>query len=411
MVRYLLLVLCVYAGGLNAQDWDFGMAEKLSGNVNTDCDEVLPLLSPDGQWLYFTRALCEANRGGRFTGTDIWMTRFDPTIADFGKSNNLEALNDRGNSAAVGLSDKGDMLYLLKTTSTKRPDGIYAVNKQNDSWARPKLMPVDGLEPDEYLGAFVSPDQTVMIISMNGPDSRGREDLYISLKNEKGEWTKPKNMGSTINSSGFEMSPFLSTNKRRLYFASSGHPGQGNGDIFYSDRLYDSWEIWSAPKNLGEKVNSKFFDAYFAIYGDSVAYFSSNRFKQMDLFKISVMERKTLMDEDRRNYMTDEEIQKISGTVLQPLLYFDVGVSDLNDYQKQNLIRIKNTLVAKKEVKFNIIAMKPADSPLATYQTRLLNILDYLKEAGIEGNRIIFSTEASGGPVQNKEMVRIRFYK
>ena len=207
------------------------------------------------------------------------------------------------------------------------------------------------------------------------------------------------------------MSPFLSTNKRRLYFASSGHPGLGNGDIFYSDRLYDSWEIWSAPKNLGDQVNSKSFDAYFAIYGDSVGYFSSNRAKQMDIYKVPVREKKSIYDEDRRNYLTDEEIQKITGTVLQPLLYFDVGESELNDYQKQNLIKIKNSLQAQKDVKFNIIALKPGDGNLATYQTRLLNILDYLKEAGIEGNRIIFGVEQSGGVSQNKEMVRIRFYR
>ena len=137
----------------------------------------------------------------------------------------------------------------------------------------------------QYLGAYVTPDQMVMIVSMNGPDSRGREDLYISLKNERGEWTKPVNMGSTINSDGFEMSPFLSTTNDDYISRAMVTLGLGNGDIFYSDRLYDSWEIWSAPKNLGEKVNSKFFDAYFSIYGDSLAYFSSNRFKQMDIFK------------------------------------------------------------------------------------------------------------------------------
>lgn len=411
MVRYLFIFFASYPAALMSQDWDFSVAEKISVNVNTECDEVLPLMSPDGKWLYFTRALCNENKGGRFTGTDIWISRFDPTINEWGRANNDATLNDRGNSAAIGTSTAGDILYMLKTTSTRRPDGIYAASKVNDSWGKPRLLPVAGLEPDEYLGAFVSPDQTVMIISMNGPDSRGREDLYISLKNEKGEWTKPKNMGSTINSTGFELSPFLSSNKRRLYFASSGHPGLGNGDIFYSDRLYDSWEIWSAPKNLGENVNSKSFDAYFSIYGDTVAYFSSNRFKQMDIFKTSVSEKKSLLDEDRRNYLTDEEIQKITGTVLQPLLYFDVGSSELNDYQKQNLIKIKNSLSAQKDIRFNIIAMKPPEGKLEIYQSRLLNILDYLKEAGIPGDRIMLSTEQSAGAIQNKEMVRIRFYK
>jgi len=217
-------------------------------------------------------------------------------------------------------------------------------------------------------------------------------------------------MGSTINSPGFEMSPFLSTDKKRLFFTSSGHPGLGNGDIFYSDRLYDSWEIWSAPKNLGEKVNSKYLDAYFSMYGDTIAYFSTNRLAQMDIFKVRTMERKNVVEGDRRDYMTDEEIQEITGIVLQSLLYFDVGVSELNDYQKQNLIRINNSLVDQKEIKFNIIALKPAERPLESYQARLLNILDFLKEGGIEGNRIIFSTEQSGGS-QNKEMVRIRFFK
>jgi WD40-like Beta Propeller Repeat len=281
----------------------------------------------------------------------------------------------------------------------------------NNGWAKPTLTPVEGLEPDEFLGVYVTSDQTAMIISMNGMDSKGKEDLYISLKNERGGWSKPKNMGSTINTTGFEMSPFLSSDKKRLYFTSNGHPGLGNGDIFYCDRLYDSWEIWSAPKNLGDRVNSKSFDAYFSIYGDSIAYFSSNRENQMDLYKVAVREKKSLADEDLRKYLTDEEIQQITGTVIQPLFYFDIGDSELNDYQKQNLIRIKNSLVEEKEIKFNVIAMKPVEANLATYQTRLLNMLDFLKEAGIEGNRIIFSVQQMGNAAQGKEMVRIRFYK
>jgi len=411
MVRVVVLVVLFGFPSLTlAQDWEFGPAEKLTDNVNSDCDEVLPLLSPDGGWLYFSRAECDDNKGGRFTGSDIWQSRYDPTILGWGRADNDVSVNDHGNSSVVGVNESGNRIYVLKTTSSKRPQGVYSLDKAGNSWSRPKLMAVDGIEPNEYLGAYVSPDQMVMIISMNGPDSRGQEDLYVCLKNERGEWTKPLNMGSTINSRGFEISPFLAPNKRRLYFTSNGHPGLGNGDIFYCDRLYDSWEIWSAPKNLGDKVNSKSFEAYFSIYGDSVAYFSSNRFKQMDIFKTSVKEHTTTVDGDRRNYLSDEEIEDIAGTALQPLLYFDVGVSDLNDYQKQNLIKIKNGIEAARDVKMNIIALKPAERPLETYQSRLLKILDYLKEAGIEGNRIIFSTEQSGG-AQSKEMVRIRFYR
>lgn len=411
MVRFLLIAFVLFPLFVTGQDWDYGLAEKLAVGVNSECDEVYPLLSPDGQSLFFTRVQCDQNKGGKYTGTDIWSSQRSGTSTGWGLASNEAALNDRDNTSIVGIGEKGDLFYLMKTTATRRPEGIYMARRMTTGWAKPTLIPIEGLEPDEYLGVYVTPDQTAMIISMNGPDSRGREDLYISLKNERGGWSKPKNMGATINSTGFEMSPFLSANKRRLYFASSGHPGLGNGDIFYCDRLYDSWEIWSAPKNLGDRVNSKSFDAYFAIYGDSVAYFSSNRENQMDIYKVAVREKKSLAEEDLRKYLTDEEIQSITGSVLQPLFYFDVGESQLNDYQKQNLIRIKNSLIDEKEVKLNIIAMKPADANLANYQARLLNILDFLKEAGIEGNRIIFSVQQTGNSTQAKEMVRIRFYK
>ncbi|MEJ1238220.1 hypothetical protein WBG78_08835 [Chryseolinea sp. T2] len=411
MVRILFVWACLFPALAIAQEWEFGVAEKLPDNVNSECDDVMPILSNDGKTLYFTRSFCDFNRGGKFTGSDIWMSMLDPSTKLWSKAVNAENLNDRANSIAVGVGEQGDVLYYMKTSSSKRPDGVLSISRQGGAWSRSRLMPVPGLEPDEYLGMYVTPDQMVMIISMNGPDSRGREDLYISVKNDRGEWTKPKNLGSTVNTTGFEMSPFLSANKRRLYFTSSGHSGQGNGDVFYCDRLYDSWEIWSAPKNLGEQVNSKFLDAYFSIYGDTVAYFASNRFKQMDLFKVQVFEKKSQYDIDRRNYLTDEEIQRIAGMTLQPLLYFDGGTSELNDYQKQNLVRIKNGLAGHKDIKFNIIAMKPADKPLETYQARLLNILDFFKQAGIEGNRIIFSTEQSESTIQSKEMVRIRFYR
>lgn len=411
MVRLVFLLPYIFPVLAAAQEWEFGVSEKLSDNVNSECDDVMPILSNDGKTLYFTRSFCDLNRGGKYTGSDIWMSVLDPVTKQWSRAVNPDVLNDRSNSVAVGVAEQGDVLYYMRTSSAKRPEGVYSISRQGSVWSRPKLMSVGGIEPDEFLGVYVTPDQMVMIISMNGPDSRGREDLYISLKNDRGGWTEPRNLGSTVNTTGFEMSPFLSANKRRLYFTSSGHSGQGNGDIFYSDRLYDSWEIWSAPKNLGEQVNSKFLDAYFAIYGDTVAYFSSNRFRQMDLFRVQVFEKKSQFDIDRRNYLTDEEIQRVAGLTLQPLLYFDAGISDLNDYQKQNLVRIKNGLMNHKDIKFNIIAMKPAEKPLETYQSRLLNILDFFKQAGIEGNRIIFSTEQSESTVQSKEMVRIRFYR
>jgi len=97
--------------------------------------------------------------------------------------------------------------------------------------------------------------------------------------------------------------------------------------------------------------------------------------------------------------------------VFDPVLYFEPGVSDITEEQKRNLQKINDGLYSKKDIKLRIIASKSGNGSLDTYQKRLLNILDYLKGAGMEGNRIIFSIEQAETTVGGKELVRIRFYK
>jgi hypothetical protein len=411
MVRYFFIFYLIPVLGWT-QEWDFGPLRKLSGNVNTQHEEILPMMSPDGKTLFFGRAAFPENVGGKFAGTDIWISKYDETTLDWGKPQNEKTFNDKGTNAVIGINEKGDVLYLLNTTGTKKTEGIYYSNKVNNSWSDAKLIPIPGLDTEDFLGAYVSPDLKVIIFSMNGAESRGNEDLYISLKNSKGEWSKPRNLGSTINTTGFEMAPFLSPDKRRLYFSSNGHPGYGNSDIFYSDRLYESWDVWSAPKNLGLKINSPAFESFFSLYHDSVAFFTSTRQRGFsDVYRVSVFPLKDEDEQEYYQYLTNEEIRKLSGVTFDPVLYFDAGVSTINEEHKQNLLKINNGIAAKKDIKMRIVASKSGNGSLDTYQKRLLNILDYLKNAGIEGSRIIFSVEQSETSASGKEPVTIRFYK
>jgi len=47
-------------------------------------------------------------------------------------------------------------------------------------------------------------------------------DLYQSTLSDSGEWSDPINLGAVINTSGFEMNPFLSYDGQELYFRSDG---------------------------------------------------------------------------------------------------------------------------------------------------------------------------------------------
>jgi len=290
MVRVFLICLFFFPVVMKAQVFDFGETVKLSSSVNSADEEVYPLLSPDGLTLYFAKLLSEQNKGGKFSGSDVWITRYDVTIRDWGKSrNSLEAVNTSGHNVVVGVGRSGDVIYLMNTSASKKVNGLFFSRFVNGNWTSPELIFIPGLDVQGFMGAYVSPDFDVIILSYKGDDGKGEDDLYVSLKDASGEWSKPKNLGSTINTRGFEISPYLSGDKKRLYFASDGHSGFGKADIFYSDRLYDSWETWTAPKNLGEKINSAAFDAYFTVYKDSVCYFSSDRMgKSMDIFAIPI---------------------------------------------------------------------------------------------------------------------------
>jgi hypothetical protein len=412
MVRNIVLYFALFPLAALGQEWDFGPLRKLDAAINSPYEDILPMQTPDGKTFFFSRAACPENVGGKFAGTDVWISNFNEGTSQWSKPQNEKAINDKGTNVVVGVNEKGDEIYLLNTTGNRRVQGIYSSTKRNNAWSEPKLIEIPGLSTVDFLGAYVSPDLKVIIFSMNSDESRGNEDLYISLRNARGEWSKPRNLGSTINTNGFETAPFLSPDKRRLYFSSNGHPGYGNADIFYSDRLYESWEVWSAPKNLGLKINSPAFESFFSIYNDSVAFFSSNRNKNSsDIYKVSVFPVKEESEEDYYQYLSDEEVRKMSGVIFDPVLYFDPGVTDITREQEENLKKIIDGLSSKKEIKMRLIALKSGNGSLDTYQKRLLNILDYLKNAGIEGNRIIFSVEQAENPVSGKELVRIRFYR
>lgn len=276
----LAIAFCLSAGVSNAQDaLKFEDATKLSANINSAAEDVMPLVSPDGKTMYFVRSMHESNTAGKDGGHDIW---FSTKAAD-GKwgapSNAMAKLNNDGNNAVIGVS--GDEVFLLnayKEQKVGEDDRGFAIASSKDgSFGKPSFVKLPEFKSNtNEQGFYVTPDGNMIIMAVNSTNTLGKEDLYFSKKKD-GKWMPPVHMGSTINSKGFEMSPYLSPDGKQLFFASDGHGGYGGADIFMSERLDDTWTNWSAPVNLGEKVNSAKFDAYLTMGPDSTFYFASNR--------------------------------------------------------------------------------------------------------------------------------------
>lgn len=263
----------------------------LPDNINSDAEEIMPMIGHEGEDLYFVRAVHADNAGGIKGGHDIWKaTKTDKRSEFSNPDHSFKKLNNAANNAVVGVSKGDKKLYVLNAyhKETKQDHGIATVNNDG-KWKSPEYVKIQNMDYNsKFYGFYINPEETVMFISMKGPNSLGEEDLYISVK-ENNEWQQPVHLGNNINSAGFEMSPSISADGKRLYFSSNGHGGHGDADIFYSERIGDDWLNWSAPKNMEAPINSEKFDAYFVEGPNMIGYFASNRENvHSDLFSVQL---------------------------------------------------------------------------------------------------------------------------
>jgi outer membrane protein OmpA-like peptidoglycan-associated protein len=307
IVFFITFFFLSLAFGLEAQMMEFEPVELLSNSINSKSEESMPILSPDGNQLFFTRTLYRLNTGGENAGQDIWVCHKKQDGTWTKANNNFPEWNNKYNNSIVGISTDGNTVYLLDSYQVEgQTKGLAFSRFVKGKWTKPERINIKGLDLSGYIGFYMNETYDVLLISMEGRDSMGEEDLYVSFLSDRGKWSKPKSLGSSINSAGYEISPFLDSDKRTLYFSSNGRMGYGEADIYVSQRLYDSWEVWSTPVNLGPEINSESFDAYLT-KRDSTVYFVSSRGETMsDIYKTKIKGRSISQDQQQIQQLLSE---------------------------------------------------------------------------------------------------------
>ena len=280
-ISYFFILLALNAP---AQIYDFTDPLRLPGGINSSAEETNPVLAADGKIIYFVRTFDVKNVGGIYD-QDIWMSRLE--LGLWGNAKPIVNLNNKLNNALVAaIQDSiGSKLYLLSTYTSEKDNrkGIAVSNLKDSVWGQPTKVTIPDLDIDgKYVSYFLSQNEDVLVFSFEGSDSEGEEDLYIATKSSEG-WNSPEHMGSSINSSGYEISPFLCPSNDTLYFASNGFKGEGDADIYYSIKK-GKWNNWSKPINLGKKINSPKFDAYLIKRGNEIIWASNRDGKDCDLY-------------------------------------------------------------------------------------------------------------------------------
>lgn len=407
MVKRTITSVCVFLAALNlhGQSFDFTDIKKLPA-INSPAEEGMPLLTSDGKRLYFTRALYEGNEGGEYSGSDIWFSEMKN--GSWAKATNSLSINNKNHNVITGIGEDGKTVYYLDVSPAKKLQGIYFSTVLNNRWSSPELIPLSGIDNLDFLGVYVARKGDLIFLSMKAPDSRGNEDLYYTVKDKSGMWSTPRNLGASINTPGFEISPFLSVDGRRLYFSSNGHRGEGDADIFYSEKLYDSWETWSTPVNLGKGINSKKFDAYFSIYGDSLALFASNREGSMaDIYSARVTQQRTILTKGQ-HYLTSEEWGNLIGKKIGSSISFPPEITTLTEPQQELIFYIANKLMLEKDVNFHLIVVEEENPELT--KARLESVINHMTKSGIDASRIR-NEQVASIKKSDKGLIEIRLFK
>lgn len=242
----------------------FSRKENLGAGVNSEGDELGPIISTDGLTLYFARQHVADNVGGVNDSEDVWTSHWENgmwrTARNMGKAVNTP-LSD--NLVAIS-SDNNTMIF-------QTPEGMTARHRSMESWSAPEKIKLPFVNESDHFVACLSADGKAMIVSARlkanvAYNPRVEEnDLYVIYKNAQNEWAAPVNLGKMVNTAGEETSPFLAADGKTLYFATNGRPGFGDQDIFVTKRNGLGWTNWTEPQNLGPAVNSPSFDAYYTV--------------------------------------------------------------------------------------------------------------------------------------------------
>lgn len=392
---------------------------KASSSINSDYNEFGPVMAPDGKTMYFSRYKHPDNIGGRKDIEDVWFCTWNEEKQMWNKAQNAgRPLNNKYPNYVNSISNNGQTLLLgnIYLENGKEKAGLSVSHKTEQGWSFPQPLTFEGCKKQPHAsGAYLSGDNRVLILSYkNRKEGQGHHDLYVSFKTAHNAYSKPINLGKTINTRYTETAPFISPDGKKLYFTSDGRgDGFGGCDIYESERLDDTWTLWSTPKNLGPKINNEDNQSFFTLTQRGEVFYTSDEGRNGDLNMYSLVlpeyipTKKEFKFPVTRTVEKNEDLQNVEMNL--SMVFFDNNKAELKIESQQELYRIAIILTETPAAKLEIIGycddQGSEDLNYDLAQKRIEAVKNYLIQThNIVGNRFIEKNYGETNPLSANDV-------
>lgn len=247
---------------------------------NSEADDFCPYPYNEGFLFISNRKGTKGMKKSAWDGKrfyDIFYVDKEGDVKNFSSK-----INTAQHEATASISKDGNLLAFTKTSrATKDETGtntiqIYLSEKnEKGEWGKPYEFQYNSDKYSTGHPAFSRADDKLYFVS-NKPGGFGGTDIYFTQRSGEG-WSEPKLLGKEVNSPENEMFPYISENNR-LYFSSNGWGGYGGLDLF----MQEIGNYTSTPFNLKYPLNSSYDDFGGMKTPDGKIYISSNRRTEMD---------------------------------------------------------------------------------------------------------------------------------
>jgi hypothetical protein len=186
-----------------------------------------PFLSPDESKLYYISDM-PRNTQDTIEDIDIWYSEKIDTIWSEPINAGI-VINSDKNEYYISFTNDGSMYFAsnIESSESRSHDfDIYKSSLINGEYQTPEKVS-DSINTGRYeADVFISPDESYIIFCSARRSGLGAGDLYISFKDDSGNWTTSISMGPDINTANHELCPFVTKDGKYFFYTS-------NQDIYW----------------------------------------------------------------------------------------------------------------------------------------------------------------------------------